>query len=190
MVGSRTSRRWFSRIAVVGVLLGWTGSALAHPHVYVAYSVLLDVGPHSIESIGFVFTFDEGFSATARTLVGWGDPASGPEKHARLLEQLPYEVEVTYDGKPVALGPPTDVNASEADGRVRYRFRVPLVTSVLPPGTLEIHVEDYGFYVAFALNPSAPAEVKTSGAGSVTCTRPSKPNGAPGPLRCRYGAAP
>jgi ABC-type uncharacterized transport system substrate-binding protein len=175
---------------MVGLLAAGTGSLLAHPHVYVDYSVALDAGPRGLDSIGFVFTFDEGFSATARALAGWGDPAGAPEKHARLLAQLPFEIEITYDGEPLALGPPTDVMASETAGRVRYRFRVPFATCVRPPGTLEIHVEDYGYYAAFALDGLAPVEVKTSGTASMACTRPPGPSGAPGPLRCRYTVAP
>jgi ABC-type uncharacterized transport system substrate-binding protein len=160
-------------------------SAPAHPHVYVVYSVVLPAGP-TVEAIGLVFTFDEPFSAMIRTAAAWGGAARAAASHAQILRQLPHEIEITYDGAPVALEPPTGLEVGRDGERVVYRFRVPLRRPLRAPGTLEVRVDDPGFYTAFALQ--APDPVEVHGPGAVTCARATTPGGAPGPLRCTYAA--
>lgn len=178
-------------IGLMGLLLGaGTITAAAHPHTYVIYSVVLPLGPRGIEGIGFVFTFDPMFSAVILADVDRGDPAEAAARHLRSLRQLPHEIDVTFNGAPVALAPPTDVQVTRAGAQLTYRFLVPLAAPLLPPGTLDITVEDHGYFAAFVLRSGDPVEVVGSGVSSATCARARTPTGAPGPLRCEYAGAP
>lgn len=161
-------------------------STAAHPHAYVVYSLVLPLGPHGVESVGFVFTFDPIFSAVILQDAGQDGPVSGSGSHARILRQLPYEIEITFDGVPVASDPPTGLEVTIAGGQVTYRFLVPLRTPLLPPGTIDIAVDDPGVFAAFALRGSAPVEVRTSGPFTASCERARSASGAPGPIRCQY----
>jgi ABC-type uncharacterized transport system substrate-binding protein len=162
----------------------------AHPHVFVQYSVVLPVGPQGIDGLGFVFVFDAQFSAMIRYSTQSGTPGTASEGHARVLRQLPYEIEVRYNGVSVELDESTDLEVTETGGEFTYRFRVPLRAPLSPPGAIEFSVKDHGMFVAFAPRPSVPVEVQSSGGETATCDRPATPSGAPGPLRCLYGAAP
>jgi ABC-type uncharacterized transport system substrate-binding protein len=170
----------------LGLLLGaGAGTAHAHPHAYVLYSVVLPLGPAGAEALGFVFTFDPLYSAVILADAARSDPAEAPAAHARILRQLPFEIEATFNGAPLALGAPTDVQVTETAAQVTYRFRVPLAAPLRPPGTLDISVEDHGYFLAFALRAAAPVEVQTAWDGATaSCARARRPSGAPGPLRC------
>jgi ABC-type uncharacterized transport system substrate-binding protein len=168
------------------LLIVSTESTPAHPHVYVVYSVVLPLGPRGLDGVGFVFTFDELFSTVILQEAGRGDPATVARNHARSLRQIPYEIEVTFNGVPVPTDEPTDLRVTTEGGQVTYRFVVPLKAPLLPPGTIDVKVDDPGFFTAFVLRPSVPVEVKPSGAFTATCERARMPTGAPGPIRCQY----
>jgi ABC-type uncharacterized transport system substrate-binding protein len=164
-----------------------TGHAYGHPHVYVVYSVTLPLGPQGLTGVGFVFTFDPMFSARILRDVG-DDPESVVSNHARVLQQVPYEIEITFNGNPLALEAPRDLHVTVDGGLVTYRFVVPFQAPILPPGTIDITVGDPDLFVAFALRGSDPAEVQTSGPFTAACERVLTQSGAPGPLRCQYAA--
>jgi ABC-type uncharacterized transport system substrate-binding protein len=163
--------------------------ATPHPHVYVLYSIVLPLGADGLERIGFVFTFDALFSAILLRNAGDGDADAVARSHARMLNQIPHEIEVTFDGTPVALDPPTDLQVSNAGGRLTYRFMMPLRTPLRSPGAIEVSVDDSGFFAAFVLREPEPVDVLGAGAFTAVCDRPRKPSGAPGPVRCQYAAS-
>jgi ABC-type uncharacterized transport system substrate-binding protein len=169
-------RLWLLAILVLAA----ANSAHAHPHAFVVYSVVLPLGAQGLDRVGFVFTFDPRFSAVILSDL----PADRSRPDPRTLGQIPFEVEVAYNGIPVALEPPTDLAISTEGGQVSYRFTVPLQTILVPPGAIDIRVEDPGFFVAFSLRAAAPAEIQTSGPATATCRRVLSSSGAPGPLRC------
>ncbi len=181
-------RRVAAGLGSAGALVAALADAApAHPHVLVVYSVALPAGARGIEAIGFVFTFDEPFSALIRYEAQWVEPARAAEHHARTLRQLPHEIAVSYDGVPVPLEEPVDLAVAMDGGQVTFRFRVPLRAPLAPPGTLDISVDDPGLFTAFVLRDPTPVEVEAAAAHPVTCARARAPSGAPGPLRCRYG---
>jgi hypothetical protein len=106
-----------------------------------------------------------------------------------MLQQIPHEIEVTYNGTPVELEAPTDLHVSNAGGRLTYRFMMPLRTPLRPPGAIDITVDDSGFFAAFVLRTPDPVDVQGIGASSAVCDRVRKPTGAPGPVRCEYAAS-
>ncbi len=169
--------------------LGGAGSASAHPHIYVVYSVVLPLAAEGVTRVGFVFTFDELFSAIILRDAGQGEPARVARNHARILDEIPHEIELTFNGTAVAFDAPTEVEATLAAGRLSYRFAVRLRTTLPPAGTLDISVDDPGFYTAFTLRDGAPVEVRAAAGLTAACERARAPSGAPGPLRCRYAPA-
>ena len=179
-------------MAAIGAvwLLLHAGGAVAHPHLYIDYAVILAVGPRSIDDIGFVFTFDVQYSAMIRYATQAAGAAGAAERHAGVLRQLPYEIEINYNGAPVALDEPTDLRVTDNGGKLIYEFRVRLLTPLAPPGTLDITVQDYGMYAAFAPRPFTPVEVKASDTATATCERTQPPSVGTGQIRCRYGAVP
>jgi ABC-type uncharacterized transport system substrate-binding protein len=179
-------------VAAIGAvwLLLHAGGVAAHPHLYVDYAVTLPVGPQSIDDVGFAFTFDVPYSAMVRYATQAAGAEGAAERHAGVLRQLPYEIEINYNGAPVALEEPTDLKVTDSGGKLTYEFRVRLPTPLAPPGTIDISVVDHGMYAAFAPRPFTPVEVKASGAATATCERAQPPNLATGQIRCRYGAPP
>jgi Protein of unknown function (DUF1007) len=139
------------------LLVGGPGGAQAHPHALVVYSIVLSLPPGGVDRIGFVFTFDPLFSAI-----------------------------IAFNGMPVALETPTDLQVSTEGGQVTYRFAVPLRGRLLPPGTIDISVDDPGMFAAFALRAAAPVEIYASGPSVASCGRAQTATGAPGPVRCQY----
>jgi ABC-type uncharacterized transport system substrate-binding protein len=173
---------------LVSLVTVGTGSANAHPHVYVVYSIVLPLGPCGVDRVGFVFTFDPMFSTTILRDASEGDPASVAANHARILRQIPHEIAVMFNGLPVELDPSIDLEATVAGGQVTYRFVVPLRAPLPAPGTIDIIVDDPGVFVAFALRGFAPVDVRAGGPFTASCSRARTPSGAPGPVRCQYEA--
>jgi ABC-type uncharacterized transport system substrate-binding protein len=161
------------------------GGAHAHPHALVVYSVVLSLPADGIDRVGFVFTFDPLFSAIILRDAGDGDAETVSRNHARILRQIPFEIDIAFNGAPLVLESPTDLRVTTAAGQVTYRFVVPLGRRLVPPGTIEIAVDDPGMFAAFALRTAA-VEIEASGAFTASCERARTPSGAPGPLRCRY----
>jgi ABC-type uncharacterized transport system substrate-binding protein len=173
-------------LAILG--LAAPASAYAHPHAFVVYSVVLPVTPQGLDRVGFVFTFDPLFSAVIlrdRPV----DPASRSRPDPRTLDQIPFEIEIAFNEAPVALERPIDLQVTEQGGQVTYRFTVPLQTPLIPPGAIDIRVDDPGFFVAFSLRDADPAEIQASEHAIAACRRAVSPTGAPGALRCEYKTA-
>jgi ABC-type uncharacterized transport system substrate-binding protein len=185
---SRRRARWRRRgVPFLAILLiGGAGGAQAHPHALVVYSIVLSLPPDGVDRIGFVFTFDPLFSAVILRTAGDGDPDDVLRNHEGSLRQLPFEIEITFNGTRVAMEAPTNLQVSTEGGQITYRFAVPLRNRLLPPGTIDIGVDDPGMFVAFALRASAPVEVHASGPFAASCERVQTPTGAPGPVRCQY----
>ena len=180
------ARRRLAGVLAVGLILLAARTAPAHPHVYVVYSMVLPLGPQGVEHVGFVFTFDALFSAILLRDAGQGDVETVARNHARMLEQIPHEIEITFNGAPVGLEPATGLQVSTEGGRVTYRFVMPLRTPLVPPGTIDITVDDPGVFAAFVLRTPEPVDVQGAGVFTATCDRARTSTGAPGPVRCEY----
>ena len=171
------------------LLVGGAGGVQAHPHALVVYSIVLSLPPGGVDRVGFVFTFDPLFSAIILRNAGEGDPADVLRNHEASLRQLPFEIEIAFNGAPVPMEAPTNLQVSTGGGQVTYRFAVPLRGRPLPPGTIDIAVDDPGMFVAFALRAAAAVEIHASGPFAASCERGQTPTGAPGPIRCQYVAS-
>ena len=180
------ARRRLACLLAAGLVLPAARSVPAHPHTDVVYSVVLRLGAKGVESVGFVFSFDPLFSAILLRNAGEGDPEIIARNHTAGLRQIPFEIEITYNGIPVALEPPTDLRVTTAGGRVTYRFVVPLRSPLHPPSTIDITVDDPGFFAAFSLRSPDPVDVQATGGATAVCDRARTSTGAPGPIRCEY----
>ena len=177
--------------ALLAVLLAsGAASAQAHPHALIVYSIALTLSADGVDRVGFAFMFDPLFSAIILRDVGEGDPVVVLSKHERSLRQVPFEIEIAFNGAPVELESPTDLRVSTAGGQITYRFVVPLRGRLLPPGTIDVSVDDPGMFAAFALRAAAPVEIEASGPFTASCHRARTPTGAPGPVRCQYLESP
>jgi ABC-type uncharacterized transport system substrate-binding protein len=176
-------------LLAASLILLWGPPATPHPHAYVLYSIVLPLVGETVERIGFVFTFDVLFSAILLRDAGTGDADAVARRHARMLEQIPHEIEIVFNGTPVGLDAPTDLRVSNAGGRLTYRFMIPLRTALRPPGAIDIAVDDPGMFAAFVLRTPDPVDVEGAGAFTAVCDRTRKPTGAPGPVRCDYVAS-
>ena len=185
---SRRPAEWRDCVVplLVALLVGGPGGAQAHPHALVVYSIVLSLPPGGVDRIGFVFTFDPLFSAIMLRNAGVGDPDDVLRNHEASLRQLPFEIEIAFNGTRVAMEAPTNLQVSTEGGQITYRFAVPLRDRLLPPGTIDIGVDDPGMFAAFALRASAPVEIHASGPFAASCERVRTPTRAPGPVRCQY----
>ena len=133
---SRRRARWRDRgVPFLTILLvGGGGGAQAHPHVLVVYSIVLSLPADGVDRIGFVFTFDPLFSAIILRNAGAGDPDDVLRNHEASLRQLPFEIEIAFNGTRVAMEAPTNLQVSTEGGQITYRFAVPhRGTCSLPP---------------------------------------------------------
>jgi ABC-type uncharacterized transport system substrate-binding protein len=168
------------------VLACGAASVEAHPHALIVYSIVLPLSWDGIDRIGFVFTFDPLFSALILRNAGMGELEAGLGYHEQSLRQVPFEIQIAFNGAPVALDSPAELGVSTAGGQLTYRFVVPLRERLRPPGTIDIAVDDPGMFAAFVLRAGAPVEIQTSGPYHASCHRARTPTGAPGPVRCQY----
>jgi ABC-type uncharacterized transport system substrate-binding protein len=181
-----SSGRWRA-VTLLGIaILCGAARAEAHPHALVAYSIVLPLSSEGLEHVGFVFTFDPLFSAIILRNMSPADPAAESGYHERSLRQIPFEIDIAFNGTPVALDSPTDLRVSTAGGQLTYRFAVPLRDRLLPPGTIDIVVDDPGMFTAFVLRATTPVEIEAAGPYHASCHRARTPTGAPGPVRCQY----
>ena len=125
---SRRPARWRDCVVplLATLLVGGAGGAQAHPHALVVYSIVLSLPPGGVDRIGFVFTFDPLFSAIILRNAGDGDPDDVLRNHEASLRQLPFEIEIAFNGTRVAMEAPTNLQVSTEGGQITYRFAVPL----------------------------------------------------------------
>jgi ABC-type uncharacterized transport system substrate-binding protein len=167
-------------------------SALAHPHVWVDYTVAVLLAGDAIDGVRLTWTFDDLFSGfvlqefdTDRNQALSPDEVRRIEqKHFTEFQRAGYYTTVTVNGKPVVVPPAQSFRATVAKGIVTYEFvlsvRAPLATTT----TLEVVVDDPVYYIAY--NPTAitPAG-QTIGAYALACrVVRDKSYTAPDGVRC------
>jgi ABC-type uncharacterized transport system substrate-binding protein len=143
---------------LLGGLLLHAGIALAHPHVWVKYSVHIETNGTSIVALDERWRFTEGFPVQ---LVGVDQlPAQGPLDAALTqrfhdqafvsLAHTSYFTHLFVNGSPQAFGAPTHFQVSVEDGKITYAFRLPLAAPLDAHGKqVELGVWDPSFYVDY-----------------------------------------
>lgn len=152
------THRWKAAFTtlILGCLLAGAGRpAVAHPHVWIDLrtTVMLDDAGR-VAAIGQEWLFDPMYSAYATAGVDT-ESDQGREFLSELvddsmknLRDYDYFMRVRADGARQAFDAPTDFTATLREGRLLYRFTVPLARPVDPRALdLDIAVFDPTYYI-------------------------------------------
>lgn len=146
--------------------------AEAHPHVWIDAALRLDFAADgTVRSVGVTWTFDEMYSeVSVQGLDRDGDGAYAAAELAPMveeamgsLEEWLYFLDVRQEGRRLSTGRATDASAEFRDGRLTYRFTVPLNTAAAAP--LEIKAYDPSFYIDVGLADAGAVTLRGAPAG-------------------------
>ncbi|HTS91802.1 MAG TPA: DUF1007 family protein [Stellaceae bacterium] len=147
-------------IAAAALLMLSATSAAAHPHVFIDYAVVLQFEKGTLKSVRMTWTFDEMYSSMLYQ--DYTSHPRGPLSAADVsrLQKGAFEdtadyhyfVDVTLNGKPVAVKKVTDFAAKFEHHRISYSFTVPIPDGPASgKNALEIAAFDNEFYIDFEL---------------------------------------
>ena len=134
--------------------------AVAHPHVWIDYSVTVLFDDADIKGVRMSWTFDEMYSSMLfhdytgrpRGPLTPNDIESLEQGAFRDTADYHYFVDVKLNGKELPKVEATDFDARFEHGRMTYFFTVPLHTAApVAQNTLEIAAFDHEFYIDFEL---------------------------------------
>jgi ABC-type uncharacterized transport system substrate-binding protein len=167
----------FARFGMTALFMGISTVAIAHPHVWIAYSAQLQMDGATVTGVAQTWRFTKGFPVK---LIGIDSlPDDGPldEKQTAVFRQQAFAslVGVSYfshlfvDGKAQRFLDPNDFRVSIDHGRIEYTFTLKLVTPVTVSGhDVELGIWDDSFFVAYSFD-TQPA-VTTTGHPASTCS--------------------
>ena len=172
--------RPFARFGMTALFMGISTAAVAHPHVWIAYSAQLQMDGATVTGVAQTWRFTKGFPVK---LIGIDSlPDDGPldEKQTAVLKQqafaslagVSYFSHLFVDGKTQRFLDPNDFHVSIDHGRIEYTFTLKLVTPVTVSGhDVELGIWDDSFFVAYS--PDTQPAITTTGHPASTCsTRP------------------
>lgn len=182
----------WTRLAVLpalmaGVLLGASGPAAAHPHVWVTVKAELLYEPSGkVKAIRQHWTFDEGYSSFAiQGLDTNKDGIYSREELAELakvntdaLAESGYFTVLKVDGKRTDFAKPVE-ESLDHDGKVlTLHYLLPLAEPAIARRTLILDVYDPTFFVDFSYAEiEKPVTLTGGGNGcAIQVTRPRKPD--------------
>jgi ABC-type uncharacterized transport system substrate-binding protein len=184
---------------LLGVLALATGSpgvlAWAHPHVWVDYAVGLTVRADGTASFEVEWTYDELWSEVLlETADANRDKRFAPDEvaaftrqHLDPLKRGNYFLEVRVDRRPVRVEALRGVRLTLGGDRLTVAFEVPLGVLAAPTGTVEMHVDDPVYFVAFALETKRPVRVSAPASWIVKCRGVSQAGTSePDLVQCAY----
>lgn len=145
-------------LSVFAVLAG-TGSALAHPHVWVEMqSSLVTNADGNITGLKVEWTFDDGYTQTAiEGLDADGDGTFSStelmpltKENINSLKEYDYFAVMHLKGEKLPISDVTEFGQVYANGKLKLYFSVPLKTSADPrSGEFTARVYDPEFFIAF-----------------------------------------
>jgi ABC-type uncharacterized transport system substrate-binding protein len=156
--------RRLSGLLLAGLLVAGSGTAEAHPHVWItAASELLYAPDGSITGVRHAWTFDDMFSTYA--LQGIETKKKGVYSREELSSLAQINVESLHefafftfakaDGKKEKFGEPVDYFLEFKDTALTLHFTLPLKTPVKPK-QLVLEVFDPAFFIDFKLAEKDP----------------------------------
>lgn len=160
----------------VGIVAAVGGSALLllgpppaapHPHMTVEYTLELLVGSRGPEGIRLTWTIDRDVSEvlldlfdTDRNGILSPTEVRGLEDHVRQEQgRSGFFTAITLDGESVPTPAPQSFGATVDQGRLKYRFILPIRGKGAARGTVDVVVDDPTYFAAFALAPGNPVKV-------------------------------
>jgi ABC-type uncharacterized transport system substrate-binding protein len=191
MVGLSSVRRTLAAALICGVMIGgMLPKAQAHPHIFIKQHVVALFDQTGLTGFRLTWHFDPMYSSMMRA--DFVSSKSGPLTPADIknlhdksfgdLKDVHYFTSVTFNGKPLSLGAPTDFSAASVGGDIVYTFVVPLKPQpqdVRPQNTVAITVFDPSYYVYYSLAANDPVAVTggtnlAAACGSSVVWRPSQ----------------
>jgi ABC-type uncharacterized transport system substrate-binding protein len=153
----RRLRAALSPAAVALALLGAAGTASAHPHVWVDYTVTVRFTSEGPDGVRVDWAFDEMISALVIQKYDTNRDGAFSKDEIRVIErehfvhlkEFQYFVEVKLDGTVVPITAVRDFEAKNVKGQLHYLFTVPIPRAARRDGTVDVNVTDPTFYTAF-----------------------------------------
>lgn len=179
-------------LLIAGMGVG-TPPAMAHPHVFVDYALVLVLGNDGAAVAQMTWRFDEFSSDMLLADLGVKRGSAGVDVTALALKQFPdlrgerFFLDVRVDGAPVPVGAVRDFRARVERDRVRYAFAVPIALRNPREGVIEIRVDDPSYFVAFEASPDGPVMFRAPPVFAVACRVVPGEGSYEAPLiRCTY----
>ncbi|KJS39706.1 MAG: hypothetical protein VR70_07460 [Rhodospirillaceae bacterium BRH_c57] len=168
--------RLTGRLALLAALTISGGAAQAHPHVWIDAAVSIAVTDKAkAQSVAVTWMFDEMYSTVAVFgLDTNGDGVTSPAELEPLvgesmvsLQEWNYFLDVRQDGTRLSTGKAMDTSASFEDGRLVYRYTVPLAAPAdLSVAPLVVRTFDPSFYIDISFPETASVAL---GAAPAAC---------------------
>lgn len=170
-------------LAILLALFVASGTAQAHPHVWVAVrSELVFAKDGKVAGVKHAWEFDEMYSAFA--VQGHGKNGKPPTREelapiaATFVETLPefeYFTFARQNGAKAEFKPPQDVSLEANDKKiVTLHFFLPLATPVSAKKPFSFQVYDPTFYVSFGFEKKAPVTMAQAPSGcSISLVEPA-----------------
>ncbi len=162
-----SKRRVIVLLGALAMASAYPQLARAHPHVLVdaTESVIFNAAGEAT-AVASSWSFDDAFSAYA--VQGYDSKGDGlptrddlqplAETNMKSLERYHYFTRLTLDGKPVALGSPTNYWDEFIDERMVLHFTLPLAQPLsIAHHTLSLQVYDPDYFAAVTLAPVQPS---------------------------------
>ena len=182
-------RRLTSVAALLASLALASGTASAHPHVWVTVKSEVVYAPDgSVTGVRHAWTFDDMFSTFAvqgleqKTKGAFSREELAPlaEENARSLKEFDYFTFARANGRKAAFNEPTDYWFEYANELLTLHFTLPLKTPVKAQ-TLDLEIYDPGWFVSFQLADGDPVALAAAPAQcSFTTKRAPDMNSAQG----------
>jgi ABC-type uncharacterized transport system substrate-binding protein len=165
---SRGGRSELAAGVLLVLVLGHPAPSLAHPHVFIDYSVTVLFGADGPEGVQFSWAFDDLFSSMILQQYDTNrDGAFSPAetrvieaKHFVHLKEYQYFVALKVGGQPMTVNGIRDFQARVARERVSYVFTIPITGASPAEGTLHIALDDPTFYTALVPDEKLPVRVQ------------------------------
>lgn len=169
--------RLSSLALAAGLTVGGSGTALAHPHVWVETSsevIFDDAG--KVSAVKVVWRFDQLYSAFA--IQGADQDRDGETdgkeldrvaaENVKFLKEWDYFTYLKVNGVKAELGEVTEFGNRNDNGVLEFSFTLPLAYPADPASHVVSYTTyDPTYYVAFELDPKRPAQ--TAGTAPATC---------------------
>lgn len=154
--------------------------AEAHPHIFITQHVVALFDQSGFAGFRLTWRFDPLYSSMMRA--DFVSAKTGPLSAADVktlhdksfvdLKSEHYFTTVTFNGRPVTFGEPTDFSAEAVDNSIVYTFVLPVKVDrrdIQPNNTVEVTVFDPSYYVYYELAGTDPVAVTGGSAAGAAC---------------------
>lgn len=158
--------------------------AWAHPHVWADVRTEVTVSAGYVDGVWAEWTFDDVFSqliladhdADADGQIDSRESATIKKGYFDNLKNYRYFSHLGLGGKTLPIPEPQNFQASVAEnGRVRYRFFLPLGLRLSPPAALAVSFYDDSFFTDIVFEKKNPVTLKATDGGKASFVlRPDK----------------